>query len=54
VIKRIINLIDEPLIKVKLTEMYAEKMGLNFEEERIREQIQQLNERLDELNKKKQ
>lgn len=44
-----INIVGEPIIKVKLIEMYENKMGGGTEESRIREQIKILSKRLKEL-----
>lgn len=50
--KKVIDIIDEPIIKQKLYEMFTEKTGINtHEEEVIKEQIKRLQERLDDLNK---
>ena len=46
-----INIVGEPIIKVKLIEMYENKMGGGTEELRIREQIKILSKRLKELPK---
>lgn len=51
-IRNKINIIGEPIIRVKLAEMYAEKMGENIEESRLQEQIKILNKRLKDLEKK--
>ncbi|MDB5232988.1 MAG: hypothetical protein JWN76_3793 [Chitinophagaceae bacterium] len=47
--KRVISLIDEPIIKVKLNEMYAEKMGGNIERARLEAQKQYIDKRLLEI-----
>jgi predicted ATP-binding protein involved in virulence len=47
--KEIINIIDDPIIKVKLVEMYAKKVGENMEIARLKAQQEFINNRLKEL-----
>lgn len=49
-VKKVIDLIDEPIIAFKLTELYAEKMGLNIERERLVKQLELLSDRLKSIN----
>ncbi|MBV6427788.1 MAG: hypothetical protein KIPDCIKN_02310 [Haliscomenobacter sp.] len=50
--QKLIQLIDEPLIQKKLSEMFAEKTGKNIVEEKIIEgQIEALQKRLDKIKK---
>ena len=42
--EQLIRNIDEPIVKIKLSEMYDEKMSKNIEEEIIDEQIRKLEE----------
>jgi len=49
VIEKIINIIDDPIVKVKLTEMYANKIGLNVEVERLKAQRAFIQSRLNDL-----
>lgn len=51
-IRNKINIIGEPIIRVKLAEMYAKKMGENIEESRLQEQINILTKKLKDLEKK--
>lgn len=51
-IRNKINIIGEPIIRVKLAEMYAQKMGENIEESRLEEQIKILTKKLKDLEKK--
>jgi hypothetical protein len=51
-IRNKINIIGEPIIRVKLAEMYAEKMGENIEESRLQEQINILTKKFKNLEKK--
>lgn len=51
-IRNKINVIGEPIIRVKLAEMYAKKMGENVEESRLQEQINILTKKLKDLEKK--
>lgn len=51
-IRNKINIIGEPIIRVKLAEMYAAKMGENIEESRLQEQINILTKKLKDLEKK--
>jgi energy-coupling factor transporter ATP-binding protein EcfA2 len=51
-IRNKINIIGEPIIRVKLAEMYAAKMKENVEESRLREQINILTKKLKGLEKK--
>ena len=50
-IRNKINIIGEPIIRVKLAEMYAQKMGENIEESRLQEQINILTKKLKDLEK---
>ncbi len=51
--RKLIEIIDEPLIKRKLSAMYSEKTGINYLEENVlEEQIKVLNQRLVNLKKK--
>jgi len=51
-IRNKINIIGEPIIRVKLAEMYAKKMGENIEASRLQTQIDYLNQRLKDIEKK--
>lgn len=51
-IKQLIDLVDEPIIKVKLKELYAQKIGLNVEIERINAQIEQLQKQKKQIEKR--
>ena len=53
-VTRLINLVDEPIIKVKLKELYAQKVGLNVELERINAQIEQLQKQREQIQKRSQ
>jgi predicted ATPase len=48
-VQHIISIIDDPIVKVKLTEMFANKVGLNIERERLRAQQAYIQKRLNEL-----
>ncbi len=48
--KSLISLIDEPIVKRKLFEMYDHKMGTKIEKVFIEEEIRKLQNRLDKLN----
>ena len=49
-IEKIINIIDEPILKTKLKEMYAQKTGKNVERARLISQREHINKRLNELD----
>jgi hypothetical protein len=49
-IQKLISLIDEPIIRVKLSEMFAEKMGDNVERARLEAQRDYILKRLNELD----
>ncbi|GAB3511179.1 AAA family ATPase [Spirosoma knui] len=49
--KSLIDLIDEPILKIKLRELFAKKMNLNEEIERLQAQREEINKRLEELNR---
>ncbi len=50
--KAILNMIGEPIIKLKLSESYIEKLGANYEEELLSNEILSLQKRLEELKQK--
>jgi len=52
-IKKVINLIGEPLLRIKLKQLYAERLGDNYEEEMINEEIEILQKRLLEIKEDK-
>jgi hypothetical protein len=49
-IEKLISIIDEPIIKVKLSEMFAAKMGNNVERARLEAQRDYIQKRLNELD----
>lgn len=49
-IQKLISMIDEPIIKVKLSEMFADKMGENIERARLEAQKQYIENRIKELD----
>lgn len=53
-VKSLIMLVDEPIIKIKLRELYAHKMQLDVELERIKAQIETLNKRAEDIIRNKQ
>lgn len=48
-VKKLIDLVDEPLLNYKLQQLYNEKTGNNSEAERLRNQINNLQKRLDQI-----
>jgi ABC-type dipeptide/oligopeptide/nickel transport system ATPase component len=50
-LKIFLNQIDEPILKIKLFEMYFRALGESTEKGRIKAQVQIMNDRLTELNK---
>jgi predicted ATPase len=53
IVQKLINIVDDPLIKMKLAELYALKMGDDVEIVRLEIQKDYIENRLKELNKKK-
>ena len=49
--KSLIDLVDEPILKIKLRELFAKKMNLNEEIERLQAQREEIDKRLEELNR---
>lgn len=49
-VKKVIGLIDDPILRIKLEENYAQKMGLNIEQEILAAKIQLMQKRLAEIN----
>ena len=49
--KKLISIIGEPIVKVKLSEMYSDKMGLNVELAILEAQQEYIQERLSKLRK---
>ena len=48
--RQLIELIDEPIIKVKLSEMFADKMGENIEMARLKAQRDYIEKRMNEID----
>jgi predicted ATPase len=48
-VRRLIDIIDEPILRIKLEELYAEKFGLNTEEEILNLKIAQMQKRLQQI-----
>jgi len=48
-VKKVIGLIDDPILRIKLEENYAQKMGLNMEQEVLAVKIQLMQKRLVEI-----
>ena len=52
-IKTIIEMVGEPFVKAKLNQMYSEKFGLDNEIEILKKQQEEINKKIEYLNKKK-
>jgi predicted ATP-binding protein involved in virulence len=50
--KKVINMIGEPLLRIKLSEIYAEKLGNEYEKERLEKEIQLMQQQLTKLSTK--
>ena len=50
--KNLIDIIDEPILKIKLRELFAKKMNLNEEVERLQAQREEIDKRLEELKRR--
>jgi predicted ATP-binding protein involved in virulence len=48
-VKKVIGLIDDPILRIKLEENFAQKMGLNMEQEVLAAKIQLMQKRLSEI-----
>jgi hypothetical protein len=48
-VRKLINLIDDPILRIKLEESYAQKMGINMEQTVLRAKIELMEKRLQEI-----